>query len=140
MGRLAVAVVAVAAIAAVTALAVGVASSREASAKTSLTIAYWPEGSAGKSVKWILRCEPASGTLRRPARACAKLKAGGSKLFAPLSPKVVCTEIWGGPQVARVTGKLRTARVSASFDRTNGCQIGRWNRLVPWLLPAGGVT
>ena len=91
-------------------------------------------------MKWTLRCEPAGGTLRRPARACAKLRAGGAKLLAPLSPKAACTDIWGGPQVARVTGKFRTARVSASFDRTNGCQISRWDRLVPWLLPAGGVA
>jgi hypothetical protein len=140
MGRLALAVVAVGVIATATALAVAVAGSREASATTTLTVRYWPTGTAGKSVKWTLRCQPVGGTLRAPAKACAKLKAGGPKLFAPLPREVVCTEIWGGPQVARVTGKLGTRTIAGTFNRANGCEIGRWNRLSPWLLPRGGVT
>ena len=139
MGRLVLAVAAVAVIAAATAFAVAVAGSREASATTSLTVTYWANGTSGKSVKWTLRCGPAGGTLRAPARACAKLKVGGTKLFAPLSPKAACIQIWGGPEVARVTGKLWARKVNATFDRTDGCQISRWNRLSPWLVPAGGA-
>ncbi len=140
MRRLAVLVAAVAVTAAATAIAVAVASSREASAKTSLTITFWANGTSGKSVRWTLRCQPAGGTLRMPGRACTKLKAGGTKLFAPVPPRVMCTEIWGGPQVARVTGRLGAARVDARFDRTNGCEIARWNALSPWLFPRGGVS
>jgi Subtilisin inhibitor-like len=139
MGRLAVSVVAIAAIAAATALAVAVAGSRETAAKSSLTVTYWANGTSGKSVKWTLRCAPAGGTLRAPAKACQKLKAGGAKLFAPLSPKVACTQIYGGPQVARVTGKVGAKRISATFSRTDGCQIDRWSKVSPWLLPPGGV-
>jgi hypothetical protein len=72
-------------------------------------------------------------------RACAKLKAGGAKLFAPLHGEAVCTQIYGGPQVARVTGKIGAKRISATFSRTDGCQIARWNGVSPWLLPPGGV-
>ena len=140
MRRLAVSVVAVAVIATATALAVAFAGPREASAKSALTVTYWATGMQGKSVKWTLRCEPAGGTLRAPARACAKLKAGGAKLFAPLRPDVMCTEIYGGPQVARVSGRVRGKAVNATFNRTNGCQIDRWDKLSPWLLPRGGVT
>jgi len=39
-----------------------------------------------------------------------------------------------------VVGKVAGKRVWASFSRTNGCHIARWDRLSPWLLPRGGVT
>jgi hypothetical protein len=42
---------------------------------------------------------------------------------------VACTEIYGGPQVARVAGILRGRRIGASFNRENGCEIARWNRV-----------
>lgn len=61
-------------------------------------------------------------------------------LFAPVPKNVVCTEIYGGPQKARVTGTVGGNRIWATFTRQNGCQIDRWNRLSPWLLPPGGVT
>jgi hypothetical protein len=89
---------------------------------------------------WTLRCAPAGGTLRFPARACRKLAAGGPALFAPLPPKLVCTEIYGGPQRARVTGLLAGKRIWATFSRSNGCHISRWAQVSPWLLPPGGIT
>jgi hypothetical protein len=108
---------------------------------TSLRIAYWEDGPAGPPDSvWTLRCDPPGGTLRASARACARLDAGGRALFAPLSPKVVCTEIYGGPQRARVTGVLDGKRIWATFARTNGCHIARWAKVSPWLLPPGGIT
>ena len=117
------------------------AASGEASGLTSLRVAYWEDGVGVKPDQvWTLRCNPAGGTLSRPARACERLESGGAKLFAPLPRDVVCTEIYGGPQRALVTGWLKGRRIWASFARTNGCQIDRWARLSPWLLPPGGVT
>jgi hypothetical protein len=111
------------------------------SQEASLTIVYWENGaSTANPARWTLRCNPAGGTLPRAAVACRRLAAGGMRLFAPVSPRTVCTEIWGGPQTARVVGKVQGRRVWASFSRTNGCHIARWNRLSPWLLPPGGVT
>ncbi len=71
-----------------------------------------------RSVTWTLRCDPARGTLARPARACARLAAGGAKLFAPLPQNAVCTEIYGGPQKARVVGVVDGKRVWSTFTRT----------------------
>ena len=89
---------------------------------------------------WTLRCNPAGGSVDRPARACSRLAAGGRAPFAPLPPDTVCTEIYGGPQRARVTGLLDGRHVWATFTRSNGCHIARWAKLSPWLLPPGGPT
>lgn len=108
---------------------------------TSLRIAFWEDtqGSEPDSV-WTLRCDPAAGSLARPARACARLEAGGAKLFAPLPKNIVCTEIYGGPQRARIVGTVEGKNVWVTFTRTNGCNIDRWQRVSPWLLPPGGIT
>lgn len=108
---------------------------------TSLRVAYWDDGAkAVPDEIWTLECNPPRGTLPRPRVACRKIAAGGPKLFAPLPQDLVCTQIWGGPQKARVVGKVAGKRVWAVFNRSNGCHISRWNALSPWLLPPGGVT
>jgi hypothetical protein len=108
---------------------------------TSLTITYWPTGAeGGESESWTLACDPAGGTLPDPDDACERLADGGSELFDPVPPNSACTEIYGGPQVAQADGTVDGEPVSASFNRTNGCEISRWDALSPWLLPAGGVT
>jgi hypothetical protein len=110
-------------------------------AGTTLRVTYWGNSARPLDrVTWTLRCAPAAGTLPRPGRACQRLRAGGSKLFAPLPKNVVCTEIYGGPQKALVVGSVRGRPVRATFTRANGCDIERWQRISPWLVPAGGVT
>jgi len=112
-----------------------------APASTSLRITYWEDGAnTGANVTWTLRCNPPRGSLPRKAVACRRLAAGGARLFAPLPPDVVCTEIYGGPQRARVVGTVSGRRIWTTFARTNGCEIDRWGRVSPWLLPTGGVT
>ena len=82
-----------------------------------------------------LRCEPAGGTVTRPAKACARLLAAGRAIFAPTPLGIACTQLYGGPQEALVTGTLRGAKVWARFRRRDGCEIARWNR-VAFLLGA----
>jgi Subtilisin inhibitor-like len=108
----------------------------------SLKLAYWEKGlpSAGaEPITWTLRCGPAGGTLPRPGIACSRLLAGGRDLFTPVADDAICTQIYGGPQIARVVGVVEGRRVWATFSRTNGCHIARWDKLAPWLLPRGGV-
>ena len=110
------------------------------SSGTSLRVTYWKNGADAKETStWTLRCPP-GGTLPRPAAACRRLARGGPTLFAPLPKNIVCTEIYGGPQKARVVGTVGGKRIWATFTRRNGCHIDRWNRLAPWLLPPGGIT
>jgi len=111
------------------------------SSGTSLTITFWADASKPlERWSWTLRCTPTGGSLQRPARACAHLLAGGVKLFAPVPKNAVCTEIYGGPQKARAVGTVSGRPVRATFSRTNGCEIARWQRISPWLVPPGGVT
>ncbi len=51
-----------------------------------------------------------------------------------------CTQIYGGPAVARVHGELRGKPVDARFERSNGCEIERWdrNRVLLGDAPAAG--
>jgi hypothetical protein len=95
-----------------------------------LRIVFWPKGrqKAARSVRWTLRCGPIGGTLPRRERACDRLLAL-NRPFGPVPRGRACTEIYGGPQVAEVRGRLRGRAVAARFTRTDGCQIARWNRV-----------
>jgi hypothetical protein len=101
--------------------------SAAASGTTSLRIRYWPDGKAGSSTVWTLRCAPPRGTHPRAAAACDVL-ARLQDPFAPTPPDVACIQLYGGPQVVRVSGTLRGERVWATFRRRDGCEIARWAR------------
>jgi hypothetical protein len=94
---------------------------------TALTITVWPEGRGKDSTTWTLRCAPVGGTLPRAGRACTSL-ARLRGAFEPIPSDMVCTEIYGGPHQALVTGRHAGRRVWARFSRTDGCQIDRWKR------------
>jgi hypothetical protein len=102
-------------------------------AATSLHITVWPQGIDGPKRSWTLQCVPTAGTLPHPATACRRL-AAMTRPFRPVPKGAACTAIYGGPQVALVTGRLRSGRVRASFNRRDGCEVGRWNR-VRFLFP-----
>ena len=63
-----------------------------------------------------------------------------ARAFAQVPQDAICTQIYGGPQKAVVKGTVGGQRIWASFRRRNGCEIDRWDRFSPWLLPPGGVT
>lgn len=109
------------------------AGSAGASDTTSLRVRYWPEGKTGTSTLWTLRCTPPGGTHPRAARACGVLSSLRDP-FAPTPKDVGCTQQYGGPQVARVSGTFRGHRIWALFQRRDGCEISRWAR-VGALLP-----
>ncbi|SOD63673.1 Subtilisin inhibitor-like [Streptomyces zhaozhouensis] len=79
-----------------------------------------------------LTCAPAGGTHPRAGDACGRL-AELDAPFASVEEGTVCTFLYGGPATARVTGQWRGERVDAEFNRDNGCEISRWDRLVPVL-------
>lgn len=100
-----------------------------------LRITVWPEGrAAGQPVRrYELHCNPLRGNLPHGDRACYLL-AVMSRPFAPFPPNTGCTQVYGGPEVARVQGRFRGRVVNATFKRTNGCEISRWEQ-VEFLFP-----
>jgi hypothetical protein len=102
-------------------------------AATSLHVTVWPQGVQGPKRSWTLTCAPAGGTLPHPVTACSRL-AKLTRPFRPVPKGTACSAIYGGPQIALVTGRLRGRRVRASFNRHNGCEVDRWNR-VRFLFP-----
>lgn len=107
----------------------------------SLTITYWADEREPASFKrWTLRCSPVGGTLPTRKRACTKLSTMGASAFARVPPDAICTQIYGGPDKAVVKGTLGAQPIWSSFRRRNGCEIDRWSRFSPWLLPPGGFT
>ena len=100
-----------------------------------LRITVWPKGrEAGKRMlSWRLRCNPLGGNLPHGDRACYML-AVVSRPLAPVARDQVCTQIYGGPDIAHVVGRFRGRRVDATFRRTDGCEITRWDRIA-FLFP-----
>ncbi|MET7478062.1 SSI family serine proteinase inhibitor [Streptomyces sp. NPDC005648] len=91
----------------------------------------------GRDGTYQLYCHPGSGDHPDVAGACGALDRGtrwGRETFAPVPGGSVCTMQYGGPATAHVTGTWAGRPVDASYDRSDGCEIGRWDRLVP-LLP-----
>lgn len=87
-----------------------------------------------------LTCNPVGGTHSQARAACAAIEsaaadraAEGADLFAPVSKDANCAMIYGGPATARVTGTWRGQSVDAEYSRANGCEISRWDQLVPAL-------
>lgn len=78
-------------------------------------------------VTFTLRCDPPGGDHPDPTAACRELDALETP-FAPVPRRVMCTEQYGGPQTATVAGTFRGEQVRAEFDRTNGCEISRWDQ------------
>jgi hypothetical protein len=76
-----------------------------------------------------LRCGPSGGNHPQPEQSCAALQKAGRDVLEPVAGDRACTQIYGGPQTAAVRGSWEGVRVDASFDRTNGCEIDRWEQL-----------
>lgn len=93
---------------------------------------------AGGTTSWHLVCDPAGGTHPDPALACGVLGARGEQALPPVAQNMMCTEIYGGAQTARISGTWHGQAVDAHLSRTNGCEIARWDALVG-LLPHGGA-
>ncbi|MET9834613.1 SSI family serine proteinase inhibitor [Streptomyces sp. NPDC006385] len=90
----------------------------------------------GADGTYELYCHPDRGDHPDPAGACATLDRGtrwGRDAFAPVPKDSFCTMQYGGPATAHVTGTWAGRPVDARYDRGDGCQIGRWDRLVPVL-------
>lgn len=46
----------------------------------------------------------------------------------------VCTQIYGGPETARIAGQIEGGRIDRRFSRSDGCRVADWDRAQP-LIP-----
>ncbi|MGW6057166.1 SSI family serine proteinase inhibitor [Streptomyces sp. NPDC055189] len=109
-----------------------------ASTPDRLTVKVTDAG-AGRNGTFELECHPTGGTHPRAQEACEKLdqERWGSDTFAPTPADANCTMQYGGPATAHITGTWHGRPVDATYNRSNGCEISRWNNLVPVLPEAG---
>lgn len=98
-----------------------------------LTISFKQDATA-EPVQYVLECVdgtpgPAS-TLPNAEAACARLGEVGAQFFTARPNKdVICTQQYGGPQTASITGDIDGTSVVAAFALTDGCEISRWDRV-----------
>lgn len=62
-------------------------------------------------------------------KACKILDDEYPEIFAPVAKNMMCTEMYGGDETAFIGGWVKGKRFSASFNRTNGCEIARWDAI-----------
>lgn len=76
----------------------------------------------------------AASTVPDPEAALAAVERFGEDIFFPKpGPPRLCTQQYGGPQVAVVTGSFHGRTVNARFQRTDGCEIARWKAMAALL-------
>ncbi|MCQ4197556.1 SSI family serine proteinase inhibitor [Streptomyces sp. BPPL-273] len=117
-----------------------VASTGSVPAGDHLTVTVRDAG-AGADGTFELYCNPGGGTHPDPEGACAAVERDtrwGQDAFAPVPEGSVCTMQYGGPATAHVTGVWAGRPVDVTYDRRDGCEISRWDRMVP-LLPEVGA-
>ena len=87
-----------------------------------------------------LRCGPgpSRGTgdlVTRAAAACRRLDRDPRILDRVGGADRLCSQIYGGPQQARITGTVAGRAIDVTIRRTDGCGVADWNAL-EWLLGA----
>lgn len=95
-------------------------------------------GDPGAQGTYTLECHPAGGSHPRRQQACDRLDSvttWGKDPFAAVPKGEVCTTIYGGPATAHITGSWAGRPVDATYNRANGCEISRWDNLLP-VLPS----
>jgi hypothetical protein len=108
-----------------------------------LTVSFTRDGGARQVAH--LRCTGdrarANGFLRRvgAARACRHARRIAAFLARRPARGRACTQIFGGPERARVRGRIGSRRIDRRLSRTDGCRIADYDRVVP-LVPRPART
>lgn len=110
-------------------------------AGSTLTVRFTPSPDASTKV-WMLICQPPGGDHPAPEAACAtltELTDEGNPFDEPPKDRI-CTQIYGGPQKAKIEGQWRGDPVSGTYSRRNGCEIKTWEALEPVIAPGESAT
>ncbi|MEU9709219.1 SSI family serine proteinase inhibitor [Streptomyces sp. NPDC059164] len=108
-------------------------------APTRLTVSVENTGVPGADGTFELECGPTGGTHPDGQAACERLaeagstRAGRQEMFRETPEGTMCTMIHGGDAFARIVGTWEGRAVDTTASRRDGCEIARWNSLVPVL-------
>ena len=99
----------------------------------------------GKAVNYTLVCQngvPAAESQHpTAAAACTALKGNVALLSpAPRPTDQACTQQYGGPEEATVTGSVDGKAVEAKFSLRDGCEIAQWKAAKDILGSTGGAV
>ena len=93
---------------------------------------------SGTSSRWRLTCDPPGGDHPDPETACRVLAEHGATALPPVPKDRRCSQVYGGPETATITGRWQGRPVLSRLSRVDGCETSRWNALVG-LLPRPGA-
>src|SRR4051812_44730178 len=97
------------------------AGSAEDQPDTDIRVQLDLDGTGGKPASSAqVICEPGMDT--SPCPQAAELDVAD---LAPVPTGIACTQIYGGPETATISGTLHGDAVDASLRRSNGCEIER---------------
>lgn len=99
---------------------------------TLLNVTLWPQGPdapGGVSPETlVVRCDPADDSAD-----CAALRDLPEEVLDRPVQTDVCTQVYGGPEIAEVDGVIEGVPVQMSLSREDGCEIARWDAVMPLL-------
>lgn len=70
-----------------------------------------------------------TSTLPNALKACEFLLDNPKVLEQEFPSDQICTEIYGGPETAEISGIIAGKSVNTSLSRNNGCNIKHWDDL-----------
>jgi len=102
---------------------------------TQLTVRVDPDGDGPAEPKQArVLCDQEADERGSPCAAAKRLRPAD---FEPTPGDVACTELFGGPETATISGTLERERVEGRFSRHDGCEIARWEKVSALLAEAG---
>jgi hypothetical protein len=105
-----------------------------AAGATELTIALDADGPGGEpETKAEIACAATDTDAEAGHEACRVIERLTPEAAEPIPQDVACTEIYGGPDLARVEGTLEGEPVHLRLTRANGCEIARFDLWTPLL-------
>jgi hypothetical protein len=108
----------------------GTPASSGSSQLAQLVVRVDDDGAKGSAAARELQLTCAAPTDSKACGAAAGVSAADLRETAP---NKACTQLYGGPEEASIKGTIRGDQVDATFKRTDGCEIERWERVKPLL-------
>ena len=86
--------------------------------------------SKGVQHNWSLKCEPLGGNHPGKLKACRFLLTSKGKSAVFFEEIDNCNMLYGGSATATIKGRYENRKVDLHLDRSDGCGVASWNRLI----------